>query len=144
MADFTGGATLPPVENLEVSSTTFTSITITWKCNSCKLNATGYIGKYTTITSNPNVTVDFNTTYNVFSAHGLIPRTKYEFQVAAYHLVDGNTPPDLITGPSVIITAATAVPPGREGPVALSHTMDHTQCWLYSRTWFLPGWCSIH
>ncbi len=41
--DFTGGSTLPAVESLSVDSTTFTSITITWSCSSCKTaNITGY------------------------------------------------------------------------------------------------------
>ncbi len=117
--DFTGGSTLPAVESLSVDSTTFTSITITWSCSSCKTaNITGYRGSYTTRTdinitdTTLDVTANFTTASNTFSAQGLIPRTTYIFQVAAYQLVDANTPPALITGPSATITTATAVPPG--------------------------------
>ena len=102
-----------PPESLRVSSTSPTSISITWGDVPCRERnvdmITGYSVKYLSNHSNPhgNQMVQAKRT---FTASKLIPRTNYTFEVRAFYDHSTN---NFTVGPLANVTGVTKVPKGR-------------------------------
>ena len=101
-----------PPDSLRVSSTSLTSISITWGDVPCRERnvdmITGYRVKYHSNHSNPhgNQIDEINRT---FTASELIPRTNYTFEVRAFYNHSTN---NFTVGPLANITGVTKVPKG--------------------------------
>ena len=99
-----------PPESLNVSSTSPTSISITWGDVPCRERnvdmITGYRVKYHSNYSNPHGNQTVQADNKTFTASQLIPRTNYTFEVRAFHNYSHIGPPANVTG-------VTAVPKGR-------------------------------
>ena len=106
------GPSSPP-ESLNISSTSPTSISITWGDVPCRERnvdtITGYRVKYHSNHLNPhgNQIVQANRT---FTASKLIPRTNYTFEVRAFHNHSTN---NFTVGPLASVAGVTKVPKGR-------------------------------
>ena len=101
-----------PPKSLRVSSTSPTSISITWGDVPCRERnvdtITGYRVKYHSNHLNPhgNQIVQANRT---FTASQLIPRTTYTFEVMAFYSRSTN---NFTLGPLANVTGVTKVPKG--------------------------------
>ena len=106
--------------NLEVASTTPTSITITWvsvQCEDRNLEITHYAGRYGSHRNLPIyilVSLPWHSlpvaAIRQFNATGLVPRTNYTFEVEAAHINPATF--DFFRGPSATVTGTTAVSTG--------------------------------
>ena len=103
-----------PPGNLQVSSTSHTSITITWDrvpCVDRNADITQYTVRYGpagTDTSRGFSVTDINN--RMFTAMTLVPRTSYTIQVEAAHIDIGAAV--FLTGPRATVTGITKTSPG--------------------------------
>ena len=140
----------PALEDLFVSSRTFTSITVSWRCGSCEASAVGYTVRvaYAELPTyvpedHPLTLTRFDTTNTTFTAAGLIPRTRYVFGVVVYRTVEGGSTPTVFTeGPWVSVTEETKHPPGKDHSFSfrcLSHSrLDSDRSGFLSERCGLP------
>ena len=111
---YTAAPSVPPVD-LMVSSTSPTSISLSWEEVQCADRNVDRITGYQIVTRTTSDNVirrrerDHST--RMFTANGLIPRTNYTFEVnARYDDINLNNP---LFGPAAVITGVTAVPQGK-------------------------------
>ena len=107
-------ASSSPPPNLQVSSTSHTSITITWDrvpCVDRNVDITQYSVIYGPTGTDSNRTISVTDINNrMFTAMTLIPRTNYTIQVRAAHADFGASL--LLSGPSAIEAVITETSPG--------------------------------
>ena len=111
---YTAAPSAPPVD-LMVSSTSPTSISLSWGEIPCLDRNVDRITGYqiVTRTTSDNVTRNRDRDHRtrMFTANRLIPRTNYIFAVnTRYDDIDLNNP---LHGPAAVITGVTAVPQGK-------------------------------
>ena len=111
---YTAAPSAPPVD-LMVSSTSPTSISLSWGEVPCEDRNVDRITEYQIVTRTTSDNVirgrerDHST--RMFNANRLIPRTNYTFEVnASYDDINLN---NLLFGPAAVITGVTAVPQGK-------------------------------
>ena len=103
-----------PPANIQVSSTSHTSITITWDRVPC-VHRNVEINEYTVIygptgTDSRSVFSVTDTNNRMFTAITLIPRTSYTIQVIANHVDLGAGL--FLAGPHAVVTGITETSPG--------------------------------
>ena len=111
---YTAAPSAPPVD-LMVSSTSPTSISLSWEEVPCAGRNVDRITEYQIVTRTTSDNVIRGRVRRhgtrMFTANRLIPRTNYTFEVTArYDDINLNNP---LFGPAAVITEVTAVPQGK-------------------------------